>query len=63
MPANMAGVDGLCNGHRKREMLHFSAEGEEDHEAAGFHRWSDVRGRNGTGAGTADGESVPDRIV
>ena len=36
---------------------------EENHEAARFHRWSDVRGRNGTGTGTADWESLPDRIV
>jgi putative ABC transport system substrate-binding protein len=37
-------------------MLQFSTEGEENHEVAGVHRWSDVRGRNGTGAGTADGK-------
>jgi putative ABC transport system substrate-binding protein len=37
-------------------MLQFSAEGEENHEAARLHRWSDARGRNGTGAGPADGK-------
>jgi|HubBroStandDraft_2_1064218.scaffolds.fasta_scaffold1326287_1 hypothetical protein len=38
------------------------AKGEESHEAAGIHCWSDDRGRNGTGAGTADWESLPYRI-
>jgi hypothetical protein len=33
-----------------REMLQFSAKGEENHEAAGIHCWSDDHGRNGTGA-------------
>jgi hypothetical protein len=57
----------LCHGRydaaiQLRRMLQFTAKGEENHEAAGIRCWSDVRGRNGTGAGTADWESLPDRI-